>query len=210
MTDTSKIIAAVATVWEALRERHPELPEVSVAVATTGAPHDLRYEERDRLTGVPTPPELAVTVDTLAEGADAVLDHLLHVATHALCAARGIVETNNRGRRHNAKFAAMARELGCEWPAGQNADRVRGFSPVPVTDEARAAMRPYAVAIEQVLQEAGPIEELAKPVDPVRAATGRVTLLCHCDERRTFQIGRRVAAKGPIICGVCREEFAER
>lgn len=207
MSDTSKLIAAVATVWDALRERHSDLPEVMAVIDTTGAPHDLRWPDADgKIHGVPTPPELAVHVDTVRQGGRAVVEHLLHVATHALCRVRGVSETSNRGRRHNRKFAAMAQELGGQWPDGEPPHSVRGFSPVPVTDPAMADMSPYVSALDTVIEQAGSaLDDLATPPAP---AKNRVYLECGCG--RTLQMGPRVAAMGPVICGVCREEFTER
>ncbi|MBA0054307.1 hypothetical protein E0L36_26685 [Streptomyces sp. AJS327] len=207
MADLSMIIAAVATAWDALRERHRDLPEVSVVIDTTGAPHDLRWPDADgKIHGVPTPPELAVHVDTVREGAKAVVEHVIHVATHALCRVRGVSETSNRGRRHNKRFATMATELGGHWPDGQKPDSVRGFSPVPVTDTAMADMGQHVAALEAAIDQASAdLVDLAVPHAP---AKNRVYLKCSCD--RTLQMGPRVAAMGPVICGVCHHEFTDR
>lgn len=203
MTDTSRIIAAVATVWDHLRRSHPELPEVAVVIHTTGAPHNLRYaEEEGRIHGVATPPELAIHVDTVRNGGRAVIECVIHMATHALCTARGVSETSNRGRRHNQKFAAMAVELGGHWPDGQSPHPVKGYSPVPISETAMAAMAPYVEALDTVISQVGDLDMATRPAG---RSGNRLTLRCECG--RTLLMGKRVAGQGPVVCGVCRSEF---
>ncbi|MEV7467185.1 hypothetical protein AB0O20_11890 [Streptomyces kronopolitis] len=206
MTNTDKIIGAVQTVWEALQGAHPDLPDVIVAIDTTGARHNLGYPE-GKVIGAPVPPELPVHIDTIRAGAMPVMEHVVHVATHALCNVRGVSETSNRGTRHNKKFAAMARELGGQWPDGEPPHPVKGFSPVPVTGEAMPGMAAYVEALGRVLAKVDGLEELADTAPRGKSGT-RMSLECGCG--RTLQMGRRVAGLGAVICGICKEEFTER
>lgn len=202
MTDTLRILAALETVWDALRERHPDLPAVRVAIDKTGARHDLVYPE-DHITS-DRRPELAVSADTIRKGGRAVIEHLLHVATHALADARGVSATSNRGRRHNQKFAAMATFVGGHWPDGQSPHPVKGYSPVPVREDTWTELEPYVSAVDTVLATANDLSELSAPAG---RGSSRLILACQCP--RKIQVGKRVAAQGPIICGVCESEFTE-
>lgn len=205
--DLSGLLAAIETTWDALRERCPELPSVVVGIDMRGKKHALDYREAT-VTGEMVPPLLEVPAVVVREGGKAVVDHVLHVAVHGLADARGITVTNNRGRRHNQRFAAVARDLGREWPDDRSPDPVTGYSPVPITADMWKFLDPYAVATDRVIERTGAVAALEEAA-PKRGTSGqRLTLRCGCD--RTFQIGRRQAAKGPITCGVCGEEFRER
>ncbi|MGK5728192.1 hypothetical protein [Streptomyces sp. URMC 124] len=204
MPQGARIIAAIETAWDVLREQHPELPVVYVTVDVAGARHNLAYPvglEADMK------PELPIHKDTLAAGSRAILESLLHVATHALCHARGISETANRGRRHNRRFADVAEELGMAWPEGEPPHTSRGFSPVPITPEAVEKYAPLMEALDKTLKG---VDLNALQAPPKAGSGSRLTLQCGCVPARTFQIGRRVAAVGPIMCGVCGKEFTEK
>ncbi|MEV8056562.1 hypothetical protein AB0P37_08545 [Streptomyces antimycoticus] len=203
MTDTARIIAAIATVWDALRDRHPELPSVTVALTTTGAPHTLLYPEETGTIYGSDEPELYIHMDTVAAGGHSVIECILHMATHALCDVRGVSATSNRGIRHNQKFAIMAELVGGHWPSGQPPHRVRGYSPVPVTDRTLEDMAAYVTALDTVIGQT----DLSAVERPTSKATSRVTLRCECG--RTAQMGKRVAAIAPVICGRCGKEFVE-
>ncbi|WP_338932648.1 hypothetical protein WEB32_29735 [Streptomyces netropsis] len=200
----ARVIAAIETAWEVLRESHPELPDVYVSVDNEGARHNLAWPEKLESD---MKPELPIHRDTVLAGPEAVLDAILHVATHALCHARGISETTNRGRRHNKRFREVAEELGMAWPAGEPPHTTRGFSPIPLTPEATEGYAPLVAALGTTLEGVA----LEVPEAPAKGKSGsRVTLQCRCVPARTFQIGPRVAAAGPILCGVCGKEFVEK
>ncbi len=200
----TRVIAAIETVWEVLQETHPELPDVYVVIDTSGARHNLAWPETLKSD---MRPELPVHRNTVEAGSKPVLECLLHLATHALCYAREVPETTNRGMRHNKRFRDVARELGMEWPQGEPPHPSRGFSPIPLTAEAEKGYLPLLVALEKALKGMG----RAMPEPPVKGRSGtRITLQCACTPVRTFQIGTRIAAVGPIVCGVCGVEFSEK
>ncbi|MGW2633806.1 hypothetical protein ACWC2K_31365 [Streptomyces chattanoogensis] len=204
METGARVVAAIETAWNVLQEHHPDLPAVRVVVDPAGARHNLVWpsspasDER---------PELPIRHDTLQAGPQAVMDQLLHLATHALCAVRGVSESTNRGMRHNKRFREMATELGMEWPKGQAPHPTRGFSPVPLTAEGEASYAPLIAALATAMEGA----DLDLPSPPRGRSGARLTLECGCKPvARTFQIGPRVAAMGGIRCEVCGEQFTEK
>jgi len=60
---------------------------------------------------------------------------LLHEAAHALADVRGIKDTSRQGRWHNARFKALAAELGIE----VTKDPRLGWSPTTLTEPTRTA-----------------------------------------------------------------------
>ncbi|MFE9396797.1 hypothetical protein [Streptomyces flavidovirens] len=200
-----RIIAAIETAWEVLKESHPELPEVYVIVDNEGARHNVvipdRLEADMRL-------EIPIHRDAITAGPRATLEAILHVATHALCQARGLSETSNRGMRHNKHFRDTALELGMKWPEGEPPHSTRGFSPVPLTPEALAGYAPLIQALGKSLD--GVVLGVAEPATKGKSGS-RITLQCECtNPPRTFQIGPRIAAIGGITCNVCGAEFTEK
>ncbi|MEU7200256.1 hypothetical protein [Streptomyces sp. NPDC045470] len=175
---------------------------MSVVIEASGARHNLTWPEQDgRLVGNP---ELPVIATTLKDGPRATLEHILHVATHALCYVRGISETSNRGQRHNKRFREMAGELGMQWPKGDPPHGVKGFSPVPLAHGTLEALQPLLACLADALTEVGSLVT----AEPVKGRSGaRLNLVCACG--RKMQMGRRVFDQGPVLCGVCKKPFSE-
>ena len=71
----------------------------------------------------------------LVRGPVEVLGTLLHEAAHAVADVRGIEDTSRQGRWHNAKFKALAEELGLE----VQDDRI-GWSPTSLWSLASAQL----------------------------------------------------------------------
>ena len=120
----SQIITALEQAWAAIRDQHPEIPNV---VIVTGAGSNQKgLPEGYRLRGHHWPerwvtgpadqrrmPELFMAGELLASGGRAVLEVMLHEATHALAVVRGIADTSAEGNRyHNKRFVALAAEMG--------------------------------------------------------------------------------------------------
>lgn len=86
----ARLAEVVAGLWQALRERHPELPE------TAPQPGQRYPKEPAPRTGR----ELLVSI--------------LREAVHELAAAHGVKVTSNRGYYHNKQFRELAREFDLE------------------------------------------------------------------------------------------------
>jgi hypothetical protein len=149
---------------------------------------------------------LVVSADTLRDGPDAVLEAVLHEAAHVLCWVRDVQDTSRRGTYHNASYRAAAVEIGLEWPAHrQPSASGRGYGAPELTDASRAQ---YATDLK-TLSEAIPqvLPHLRVPEAPRTRTPDRLTLQCGCAEPRKIRVSQTVAAKGPIICAVCRQDF---
>lgn len=162
----SSVITALEDTWSAIRQRHPDLPEV-VFITGTGLRHasaasvDARWGHfgaqrwvhgRPQPVATPTPeagqdaklqvppdrkPELFVAGECFAEGAEHTVTTILHEAAHALAHGRGVKETSRQGKYHNRRYLELAGELGLEWPTDAKAHPVNGFSDVQLTDDTR-------------------------------------------------------------------------
>ncbi|MBA2309356.1 MAG: hypothetical protein H0W01_08705 [Pseudonocardiales bacterium] len=144
-------------------------------------------------------PEVFIGGEGLVRGPADVLATLLHEAAHALAHVRGIKDTSRQGRWHNAKFKALAEELGIE----VTKDPRIGWSPTAIPTSTRER---YA----EVIDELGRALRLYRSVEI--GAGGRAKKPtpppCVCGCGRKIRLSPTVLAAGPITCGVCGSDFA--
>lgn len=220
----SPMVAALESAWAAIRARHPEVPAVVLLLGagSIGAPAGslrlghfaaMRWhttsDNDDHATGVtgaggPGPdaarlPEVFVGGEGLRRGPVDVLGTLLHEAAHALAHVRGIKDTSRQGRWHNARFKALAEELGIE----VTKDPRIGWSPTTIPAATRES---YA----SVIAELGAALRLHRTAE-LGAGGGKTKKpsqpACVCDCGRRIRVAKSVLAAGPIVCGVCGSEF---
>ncbi len=193
----------------------PQPADAPTTEAGHGAKLDLKPNRK---------PELFVAGECFAEGAEHTLTTMLHEATHALAHDRQVQDTSRQGKYHNRRFVQLAAELGLAWPADAKAHPVSGFSEVQMTEQARAV---YADAIANLkaaitlhldtfrrLRLGGAGQAGAEPAGDDGAAEGtgektfnRTKLVCGCYPERSIRVSPKQAARGPILCGACGEEF---
>jgi hypothetical protein len=128
---SAPMVAALENAWAAIRARHPQVPAVVMvlgagSIGTAGGLRlghfaAMRWADPDQHPTAEAPdavgvrlPEVFVGGEGLARGPADVLGTLLHEAAHALAHVRGIKDTSRQGRWHNARFKALAEEVGIE------------------------------------------------------------------------------------------------
>lgn len=115
-----RLISALTELWNAIRERHPQVP----AVVLLPAPSPSRKMNvlghfaplRWKVTEAKHHPwlhEVVVVAEHLDRGAEDILETLLHEAAHAMNFARGIRDCS-RSQYHNERFKEAAEDLGLE------------------------------------------------------------------------------------------------
>lgn len=208
---STPMIAALEDAWAAIRAQHPEVPAVVILLGagSTGAPAGmlklghfaaLRWSGMTEVEEQSKPlAEVFIGGEGLARGPVEVLGTLLHEAAHALADVRGIKDTSRQGRWHNAKFKALADELGIEVTKD---DRI-GWSPTNTTAATRDT---YADVIEQLshaLRLRRAVEHGAREGN--KKKQGPPACVCGCGRR--IRVAPSVLELGPILCGACEHEF---
>src|SRR4051812_38544067 len=167
-------------------------------------------------------PEVFVGGEGLARGPVDVLGTLLHEATHALAFVRGIKDTSRQGRYHNRRFATLAAELGLHiieapgigWSDTHVPD-VAVTAYAGVVDQLRRALTIYRCS-ETPFTETGPGGngdgksggDTIRSPDPGGPASGSNNpLACACPCGRRIRAARTTLTQGPILCGLCNDEF---
>ncbi|WP_166345196.1 hypothetical protein [Phytoactinopolyspora limicola] len=239
----SQLVAALENVWNAIQANHPEIPDVVIITGSGRGNmslvwghygHDFWVNGRFRVSPDGTverdrKPELFVSGETLGVGAEKTLQTLLHEATHALAAVRGIKDTSRQNRYHNNRFRGLAEELGLEY-AADRPHKVLGFSSVTITDETREAYSGViealdaAIALTMDLPEWARITGLGGTNPPTgggwgvdggdagrvkrpttRKPGGLIKATCSCG--RNIRVARSTLNVAPITCGECGGDF---
>ncbi|SRR6266487_755560 len=206
-TISPRLVTALDRAWAAIRVRHVDVPEVVITLgAGSGKGHGPltfghfaadRWQRADARL-----PELFIGGEGLERGARAVLGTLLHEAAHGVAATRQIQDASRQGRWHNARFRALAAELGIE----VTKDPTLGWSVTTLPDVTAAAYKSELRRLDAALvawRHADP--------RPGRAG-GRVSnnngLSARCGCGRRIRVAPAVFEVGPITCGLCGSDFA--
>jgi hypothetical protein len=224
---SSLLLHALELAWDAIRERHPELPSVVMVLAAGSvgvAPGTLKLGHYAALRwshGGEQLAEVFVGGEGLRRGPVDVLGTLLHEAAHALADVRGIKDTSRQGRYHNRRYAAVAHELLLD--VAEVGDI--GWSDTCPTDEARrvyadvladlaAALTLWRRAEGEAFAGAGGDPDPGPGGGGPAPGGGRPTsnnpLACLCACPRRIRVAPSVLAQGPIRCLVCATDFTPR
>jgi len=202
-TVTAPLVAAIETAWTAIQTRHEDVPEVVVTIGSGSGPKGLTlgHFAADRwVRGEEAVHELFVGGEGLARGGADVLGTLLHEAAHAAAQTRGVQDTSRQGRYHNKKFKAIAESFGLT----VEHDARIGWS---VTTLAAGTSTEYAAtvaALDAAITAHRRAE--AQPVSGGRKSNNNgAAAVCGCG--RKIRASLTVFAEGPILCGLCGEEF---
>jgi hypothetical protein len=199
----SVLVAALERTWTAIRRRHPQVPEVVMAVASgsVGRRGELKlghFADRRWTVASAERPELFVGGEGLAAGPVEVLGTLLHEAAHGLAATRRIQDTSRQGRYHNRRrYATLARELGL---TVQRAG-ARGWTATAVPAETTTV---YAAVVDD-LARALVLWRRAEHPSGGRRANNLLAAVCGCGRR--IQAARFTLAQAPVLCGRCGGPF---
>jgi DnaJ domain len=200
-TAASTLLAVLEQTWQAIRARHPEVPPVVIIIASGSDGRQTRWGHHaaDRWhVNNQQRTEIMISGEGLRRTARDVLGTLLHEAAHALAAVRGIQDTSRQGRYHNARFAALARELGIDVAK----DAKIGWSVTTVPDATAAG---YASQLDQ-LQAAMTLWRGDETLTPTaRRSTNLIAAVCPCD--RTIRVAASTLAEALITCEACNGSF---
>jgi hypothetical protein len=198
----SGLVAALERAWSAIRYRHPQVPEVVMAMASGSIGRrgelTLGHFAETRWTAASTKrPELFVGGEGLAGGSVEVLGTLLHEAGHGLAATRHVQDTSRQGRYHNRRYATLASELGLTVTTAGS----RGWTLTAVPPETAAA---YAGVVED-LARALVLWRRAEQRRSGRRGTNLLPAVCGCGRR--IRAARSTLTQAPVVCGRCGGPF---
>ena len=209
------IVSALEGAWNAIREHHPEVPHAFIIVgsgqedrrkAINGHWANSRWVPQEGGDADSRLGEVFIAGERIGDGADCVIETLLHEAAHGLADARKIEDTSQKGAYHNGKYKALAEELLLVVSKGR-----KGWNETDLSDGARVR---YAAEIERLeralayYRVAGTADSDDKPKKPKRI--GRVTFECGCPEPRKMLMVPAQAIQAETICRKCDSMFVDR
>jgi hypothetical protein len=201
------MVAALEQAWADIRTRHSDLPPAVVVLGagSIGTPagglrlgHFAAMRWADGTSDGQRLAEVFVGGEGLVRGPAEVLGTLLREAAHAVAHVRGIKDTSRQGRWHNARFKALAEELGIE----VTKDPRIGWSPTVLPQATRDE---YAATISML----GDALRLFRSAEITGGTTSKPNNppACVCSCGRRIRVAPSVLAAGPITCGVCGTDF---
>jgi hypothetical protein len=202
-TISPRLITALDRTWAAIQDRHPDVPRVVITLGAGSGAGALklghfapgRWQRGDgRL------PELFVGGEGLARGGRNVLGTLLHEGTHGVASVREIQDTSRQGRFHNARFRALAEELGLTVAKAGTL----GWSATSVPDATAALYRGELRRLDAALV-AFRHAELGNGRGGRASSNNGLAARCECGRR--IRVSQTVLAAGPITCGICGSDF---
>jgi hypothetical protein len=218
----SDLVAACEEAWRSIQVQHPDVPDV-VLVLGTGV-------ERGRLVKLghwwggrwmadgQVRGEVLLAGEALHLQPAQVFEVLLHEAAHGLNAARGIKDASRGGRYHNARFKAAAEELGlvvrqmppygwAETALGPSASEAYEADIARIGDAMRIARRLSAdVRIGETGADQGTPQAEGEGPTTGDGSAKPGPAACACG--RKMRMAPSVLAQGPVVCGLCGQEFS--
>jgi hypothetical protein len=202
---SAPMVAALEQAWADIRTRHADVPAavIILGAGSIGGAGGLKLGHfaamrwRTDAEGAELLAEVFVGGEGLARGPADVLGTLLHEAAHAVAHVRDIKDTSRQGRWHNAKFKALAEELGVE--VGKDA-RI-GWSLTTLPEPTRQEYAGTIAALGLALR-------LFRSVEITGGAgkkAGPPPCVCGCGRR--IRVAPSVLEAGPITCGLCGVDF---
>jgi len=202
-TVSPALVAALDHAWSAIRARHADVPEAVITLGSGSARSGMKlgHFAADRWQrGSDRLPELFVGGEGLSKGARAVLSTLLHEAAHGVASMRAIQDTSRQGRFHNARYRALAEELGL---AVAKTGSI-GWSGTTVPDATATLYKSEIRRLDAALV-AYRHAELSTRRGGRTSNNNGLAAICACGRR--IRVADSVFAAGPITCGLCGTDF---
>jgi hypothetical protein len=192
----SVVVAELERATTAIRRRHPDLPDVVIALAGSRRKRGHYSHNRWTQNGADVA-ELFLAGEHLRAGAIEVLATLLHEGAHGLASARQIQDTSRDGRYHNRRYRTLAEEIGLHvQQAG-----TRGWTDTTITPTTIDAYTTTLGRLEKAL-------DLWRKGDPPAKPPARTLMLAICPCERRIRVAPNTFQQGPITCGLCQQPFS--
>jgi hypothetical protein len=185
-TISPRLVTALDRTWAAIQARHPDVPAVVIALGPgSGTPGHLK---------------LGHFAPDRWQRADSRLSELFIGGEGLQRGAREIQDTSRQGRFHNARYRALAEELGLVVAKTGNI----GWSDTTVPDATAALYRTELRRLDEALV-AYRRAELGNGRCGRANNNNGVAARCECGRR--IRVAESVLSAGPITCGLCGKDF---
>lgn len=199
----SALVAAAEQAWVCIQEQHTDVPDVVIRLGVSEGPvlgHFAAHRVLLRGEQGGTAHEVMLSALRCGDGGRGAFATLLHEATHAACFVRGVKDTSRQGRYHNKRFQKCAVEFGltCE-----HLSDTHGLAKTDLSPDTEAHYDQAIVGLEDAIRIYQKWEPALLAAQP---RTSKPKAVCPCN--RQLSVTPAVLAIGPILCGLCGDEFA--
>lgn len=213
MAQAGRLVLALEHAWLAIRRHQEEVPAAVLILAGHAQGRRLPLHEHWATSSwaAKGTSEVVIGSGLLVPGCSGVvyekdpgermLAALLHEASHGLAFARGVRDSSKDGRYHNARFCAIALQVGLDVGKGTP----YGFSHTRLNNSLRAVYRLEIDALRRAAAGYG----CPAPRRPSLAKPKRPLYVCACDPARKLRMSPSTFQAAPVVCGACGCGFRE-
>lgn len=203
-TITGLLISSIEHTWNAIRDHHPDIPNVVVTLGSGSLGGQLtlgHFAPHRWIRGEYHLHELFIGGEGLDRGPTDVLTTVLHEAAHSLAATRGIRDTSRQGRWHNTTYRNHAHELGLTTTHHPHAGWAITTIPPHTQHTYRHQLDELALALIAHRRRE------PRPHPGRKSNNNGITATCACP--RKIRASPTSYHTGPIYCAVCGMPFEQ-
>lgn len=218
---SSAVVAACEQAWSDIGRHHTELPAAVIVLGTGMQGGRLvklgHWWQSQWIADGKARAEVLLAGEALHLPAEDVMEILLHEAAHGINSARGIKDTSRGGRYHNERYKTTATEVGLlveradpyGWAKTSLApdSRERYADTIERIGEHLRIARALPAGVRRTTEGETEGDGTAKTDEERNVAAKNPAAECSCG--RKMRMADSVLAQGPVLCGLCRSEFAK-
>lgn len=200
------LVTSLEDAYNAIRRDHPEIPPAVILISSRpptktrqiwGHFASSRWDVQGHKLS-----EIMVAAEGLKRPAREVLATVVHEGAHGLCMVRGIKDTSDSGRYHNEDFKRVAEELGLTVKRSSH-PKDRGGWTLTTLPEGNYDNLVKELTLDLIAYRESEVSFSQVGGDSKR--TIEESFRCSCP--RKIRAYERAYNAGPILCGVCGDEF---
>ena len=195
------LVTTLEDAYNAVRRAHNDIP-AAVIVISSRPPTQTRQvwghfaHSRWDVNGVKLP-EIMISAEGLRRPPREVLATLVHEAAHGVSFSRGIQDTSRKGSFHNWNFRKAAEELGL---VVTKVAKI-GFSDTTLPEGT------YDEIVKDISTDLIAYRETEVTLSQTGSSKRRTEFPYRCSCPRTIRVHEGIYDLGPVLCGVCGDEF---
>ena len=205
----SNLIAGIEKAYVVIQKHNPDAGDVLIVVyqspsGSTKMGHFWRgsWFTQDERGVRHEMDEILISSHILAEGADAVMETLLHEAVHSIAKNRGIQDISRQNRWHNNKFRKLAHEVGLTTDKHPTVGCTTGE-----LDSETAPL--YVGAVKMIEEVLKVFQDLKTKTPDIKKPRKKLYITADCPCGRSFRMKPAEFNLGRIECIQCGEYFVE-
>lgn len=197
--DNSIVIHEIEKTFTSIQTHHPEIRPALFSIHNGYSKRERGHYQENSWRSIKNKSkidDITIMSNIIKEGAESILEILLHEACHSLATTRNIKDTSRNGRYHNAKFEKIAIELGLK----TKKHNTFGYITTNIEEKTKMTYKRQLYRLSIVLQHYQLIPETNK-----KEKSRLIKATCSCE--RIIRLSHKTYKEGEIICNICNTIF---